>query len=723
MSELFRFGLLVVCVAASSWILERWIGGATTRVDAALRASTIAAAVIVGSMLVPGAAGVLRFSSVFLIEAAIVAATLPLIARIARRRRVPFEALRVDDLPLAPTILVGTFVAFACAFAIRYAPFTLYDSLSYHLHFAARWVQDHAIEIVPTPFSDEAQAYAPGNGELVLAWMMLPFGSDAIARFGQLPFALVGATAVYAIARRLRRPPAFAVYPAAFFLLSRPIAEQMVGANVDVICSAFFLAALYFVVRAVDTDDRRDWLVAGIAAGLYAGTKYLALVYVPVLAGVAVARGLRRRALWAMPGLAAFGLPWYARNWMVAGSPIYPASLTLAGVTVARGAFTRAAMMNTVFHTTDVRLLPAIAAHAVGPALLVVWLPCAIAGLVLMARREWWPTVAIAVVPIAMVPLYWFGLPVNVDSRFLMPAIGPAMVPLAFLFTDDRRWQRAVHVGYAAALIWLIVGLRGSLPGDLPWFMGGWLRLDGLVPARFLLAFGACATALAMVWVATRRMPRMAPAALAAAIVCATATLAFGSPRWCGEDGCAYLETTSPFVRAGYRDAWRWIAGNVDGATIAYTGINLPYPLTGRRLANRVVYINIDGRARWRFHDYDRAYRAGRFVPDPPVLAESSGELLPVAHRPGPRDDAVRPRYERMHGNRDAWVFALESAHVRYLFVAMLSAYEIDYVWHNERGFPIEDDWALADPIRFHLVFANSQVHVYEVDDAARARG
>src|SRR5262249_30653747 len=161
--------------------------------------------------------------------------------------------------------------------------------------------------------------------------------------------------------------------------------------------------------------------------------KYLALVYAPILLLLALARGPRARAAWALPGVLLFALPWYARNWIVAGSPIYPASLTLGGVTIAQGAFTRAAMLNTVFHTTDVRLFPPIAAHAFGPTLFVVWLPCALVGWIAMARRGWWPHAALAIVPLLMVPLYWFGFPVNVDSRFLLPAIGPALLPLAFL--------------------------------------------------------------------------------------------------------------------------------------------------------------------------------------------------------------------------------------------------------------------------------------------------
>jgi hypothetical protein len=64
------------------------------------------------------------------------------------------------------------------------SPLTLYDSLSYHLLFPARWLQEHQISIVPTPFSDPAQAYQPANGELYFLWLMIPFHGDLVARIG-----------------------------------------------------------------------------------------------------------------------------------------------------------------------------------------------------------------------------------------------------------------------------------------------------------------------------------------------------------------------------------------------------------------------------------------------------------------------------------------------------------------------------------------------------------
>jgi hypothetical protein len=235
------------------------------------------------------------------------------------------------------------------------------------------------------------------------------------------------------------------------------------------------------------------------------------------------------------------------------------------------------------------------------------------------------------------------------------------------------------------------------------------------VPSTFVIGFAGLTALMALAWRLGSRRARWALPSVVALCTASAAVLAAGGERWCLPSRCEYLDPTSPYIRANLVAGWRWIAANVRESTVAYTGINLPYPLTGEQLTNRVVYVNINGRPRWRFHDYDRAYRAGRFEPIPPLLATSSGELMPVAQRSGPRDDALRPRYERMEGVRDGWIANLETFGVRHLFIAALSAYEIDYLWHTDRGFPIEEQWAAHDPQPFRLEYENPQVRIYAV--------
>jgi hypothetical protein len=728
------FWLLCGLALATAWTIVSRIFAPESLPDAGVRLGVVSLSIVVLCALGLGSAGRLTTPGFLAAQAALLAASLRLPRpggsegphRTRSSRGACHFAIPVDTPPPWPLVVVaigGALLAFAIAYGMTHSPLTLYDSVSYHLFFSARWVQEHALSIIPTPFSDEAQAYAPANGELFFAWLMLPFHGDLLARLGQFPFGLLAGVTLYALARRLGAAPPHAVYPPAFFFLSRPVLEQLVGANVDLVCAAMFLTSLYLGIVAVARDERRDWMLFGVSLGLYWGSKYVALVYTPVFLLLAFARGLRRNTMWALPGIAAFALPWYGRNWLIAGSPIYPATLAIAGITLGRGAFSRAAMLNTIFHTTDVRLFPVMAARAFGPTLFLFWIPAAIVGGVQMVRRGWWPNGFVLLVPAVMIPLYWFGFPVNIDSRFLMPAIGPALLPFAFVFRDDARWNAGAHVVYAGGMVWTLIGLHADIPAAVPWFMQGWLALDGLVARPFALWFAVAATVVAAVWRLGQRTTTGWAIPLLVSIVASAATaLTINADRWCRPSPCDYLATTSPYIRPTLLDGWRWMAEHVTHSTVAYTGINLPYPLTGPQLANRVIYVNIDGRPRWRFHDYDRAYRAGRFAPEEPLLATSSGELLPVAAGRGPRDDALRPRYERMQGSRDAWVFNLETEAVRHLFVAALSPYEIDFVWHNERGFPIEDEWAKSDPQMFQLLYENPQVRIYAIDPGKKHR-
>jgi hypothetical protein len=125
-----------------------------------------------------------------------------------------------------------------------------------------------------------------------------------------------------------------------------------------------------------------------------------------------------------------------------------------------------------------------------------------------------------------------------------------------------------------------------------------------------------------------------------------------------------------------------------------------------------VYYVNIDTHWSWRFDQYAAAHERG----EPggaggPQLARPLGVLMP-AKDPG----AIRPRFERRAGDRDAWKMNLRRERIGYLFVVSLDPYEIEYSWHNAQGFPIEDEWARSDPQAFKLVYSNEDVRIYQVD-------
>ncbi|HWF84714.1 MAG TPA: hypothetical protein VG222_07715, partial [Vicinamibacterales bacterium] len=322
----------------------------------------------------------------------------------------------------------------------------------------------------------------------------------------------------------------------------------------------------------------------------------------------------------------------------------------------------------------------------------------------------------LAAVPLAMSLLFWFGVPVNVDSRFLLPAAVVALLPLAFVFRTGRVWNACVHAAFAAGVLWLVVGRHGVLPFALPWYMADWLSLEGIVGREYWLWFVAMeALAIALVFVLSRAPTR---AAVALALACAAACVTFtaGSETWCIPDRCRFLTPSSIFLRSEMVIAWRWVSDHATHETIAYAGNNVPYPLFGDHLVNHVYYVNIDRHRDWRFDDYDRARRRRRDeLAAADSLAVPSGVLLPLANPGVSQIDAVRPRYARVHGLRDAWIENLKARGASLLFVTVLSAYEIDYNWHDARGFPIEAAWAHADPEAFTLLYENALAQVYAV--------
>ena len=319
--------------------------------------------------------------------------------------------------------------------------------------------------------------------------------------------------------------------------------------------------------------------------------------------------------------------------------------------------------------------------------------------------------------PRPCVLLYWVGVPDNVDSRFLLPAAMLALLPFAFLFRASRLWNAGVRVALAGGLVWLVVGRSGAPTVALPWYMAAWLSLGGIVGRGvrpWWAAMELLTLALAYVLASA---PRRAVVALTVVGVAGMLTFAYGSEHWCLPDRCQFVTPTSIYLRSDLVYGWRWANEHIVDGTIANTGNNVPYPLFGEHLTNRVYYVNIDRHRDWRFHDYERAHRHHQADDPEPAqpLATPSGLLLPIERSRTSQIDAVRPRYERWSGLRDAWIDNLKARGVNWLFVTVLSPYEMDDNWHDPRGFPIEAAWARADSAAFTLVFNNSRVRIFAV--------
>ena len=232
------------------------------------------------------------------------------------------------------------------------------------------------------------------------------------------------------------------------------------------------------------------------------------------------------------------------------------------------------------------------------------------------------------------VALYWVVIPYRTQQRFMLHALGLAVVPLAATL-DRGRWLRigatvllALHI--LTPQTWPFAAREAEIPWDLspliPNAIGSLValfprleparstRADGPRPPAVRPAFLGCSScAILMVWAWRRACdsgpsadrdgawpdrwrPRLTLAFLGLGLSRRSATGHFDP----------MLRFYPPFrdFYAGWRNFDAYCGPR--GARVAYAGTNIPYYLLGPGLRNEVRYVNVDGHRDWLLHDYHR---------------------------------------------------------------------------------------------------------------------
>jgi 4-amino-4-deoxy-L-arabinose transferase-like glycosyltransferase len=199
------------------------------------------------------------------------------------------------------------------------APAADADTLAYHFDMPRSFLQSGAIVFEPRALDGAVPllvqvAYMPVlalGGEAALnAWAMLS---------GWAVIALAYVIAVRFVDRKW-------ALGLALVLATTPAVVYGAGSGqVEVRNAAFVLLAAAAMVRLGETGLLRFALLAGIAAGLFAGGKYLGLFFVAA-AGLAVLsrRDFAGRAAAFGTGALVAGFQWYWWNWTNTGDPVFP---------------------------------------------------------------------------------------------------------------------------------------------------------------------------------------------------------------------------------------------------------------------------------------------------------------------------------------------------------------------------------------------------------------
>lgn len=270
--------------------------------------------------------GLVAFSRAVILSILIVAALLGCwhVYQESRKGGVKLASIRVPTLP-AIVIALMLVVTFLGGLAEPVGDIKM-DAIAYHFLGPRVWLRDAVIHVV----ADECHASFPATVETLYAALMSIGGARAPELFAIISLGVLLLVA-FGFAIRLGLDPPGAWWTIALIATMPVVYRGAYGGFVDAIFSSFILLALRF---ALDGEEAAQYVLAGIFGGLAAGTKYTglpavvlivmtAVLLVAVRQGALAGKNVSRFAvLWLTACLVAS--PWYVRNWLALGSPIYP---------------------------------------------------------------------------------------------------------------------------------------------------------------------------------------------------------------------------------------------------------------------------------------------------------------------------------------------------------------------------------------------------------------
>lgn len=204
------------------------------------------------------------------------------------------------------------------------APAHEWDELAYHLPLPQRAAQTGRFALAGDDFS-----YYPQLCESLTAAGLVLGGSIRVGRVLHWIYAAALARLVFVASRDLAPERRGARWMSLAILCVEPVFVATASiAGVDLALTFFALLAVR-VLLSGRPDDRRTALLAGVLAGFACGTSFRGLMAAVAVSAAAIVAGRARSLPLFGVGAAVGAAPWYARNFLATGNPLFP---FLAGV-------------------------------------------------------------------------------------------------------------------------------------------------------------------------------------------------------------------------------------------------------------------------------------------------------------------------------------------------------------------------------------------------------
>jgi len=592
------------------------------------------------------------------------------------------------------------------------APVTANDALTYHLPAAVSWLQSGRLAPFDVWFYNPANTYSPLAGSIWAAWYLGPAGGDVVARFVQVPALLLLWAAVvsvglsitrkealpepgqrgYSLASRARLGRWAVALVAVAVVTARPFISQAALAKDDAYAAGLFIAVVAALPSRRMNDRIGPWRL-GTAVGLFFATKYTTLFSLPVLL---LACDAPWRARWRLPQwLIATGMalvlagPWYLRNALLTGNPLYPIDVNLLGHRVLSGMFTTQRSAGLHYDKTLETFTGGyycISRYLAGVVLMLWFLGGYLR--ITAAKEPGW-----AKLDRWMTRLIIFGPPVGIglfiatspfaESRFVAPEIALLMIALLL-------WPPLLP-GAGVVLAAIVAALA---------LFGGFVQ-------PVLLTMAPCAAVAAIILVLVRIAIVLAPPAPGTAArggwwgVALIVTLVIAGmvyvqwplyvARRVGDQDALYAQ---PRLYPTIAGAWAFVRDHTEpDATIAYTNFYYTYPLFGPDLRHRVVYAPTRPGIH---HLYD----------------------LPHLDRPLSGDDIYSAMVQILQSDPDerTWRANLQASGAKYLVISMRKVDDED-----QPATPPEAAFVARGGASFAKLYDDSATRVYRVESDSEA--
>jgi hypothetical protein len=222
-------------------------------------------------------------------------------------------------IPVSTVLLSAALAALGLAMLVSaLAPPNGWDELSYHIPLAVEGAQTGGF-----PLYAHNCSFLPELCEVLTCIGIVIGGPPGVGRVLHYGFGALLLTAVFTASRDLAPGVRWARWLSVGILVVEPVVNDIARvAGVDLTMSFFAVVAVMNLLRA--DQDWRPTLVAGILGGYACGTTYRGIHTAVALTVCTLVVG-RVRSFWALAaGGTIAGCPWYLRNLILSGNPVYP---------------------------------------------------------------------------------------------------------------------------------------------------------------------------------------------------------------------------------------------------------------------------------------------------------------------------------------------------------------------------------------------------------------